>query len=188
MPLSLDRPVRARTLRAERTCGIRSRGPGAFGLAAGFLLHSVVAPVGCHSRSDGPGVEVAIQHWLRCTECDEGQLETLVLFRDTAIPGLEDALLAGPPQGDLDRFRQSLHEDYDRLVDRAASLRMVPELSRQDYVDIHESNLIAREQIRAATALHAIGGNEAITVLEAAANTNLRSDVLALIRSLLNDW
>jgi hypothetical protein len=94
----------------------------------------------------------------------------------------------GPHERDLAEFRISLGEDYDRLLARATDPQTEPSLSRDEYVEIHLSNVVARERLRAAYALKAIGGNEARAALEGVLLTTAREDVLGEVGALLDSW
>ena len=147
-----------------------------------LLLHT---PSGCRSEEGDPFLREAIDLWLGCTECIEGELDAVLRFEETAIPELRDALLVGLPDTAVLVYRQSLDADFDRLRNQAIREGTNLRIAREQYVDSHTANVVARQQIRAALALHALGGAEALDALEAGLASGARGDVIETVQSLL---
>ncbi len=113
--------------------------------------------------------ETSILNWLECEECRPAQLKSVVQLGPGIIPFLALALEQGPSRAksaDLVRFLETRHtalQNYQNSHPHTSFL-----LNKEDYVQVHLSNLVTQYQIHAATALGAIGGPLAKQVLRQA--------------------
>lgn len=129
----------------------------------------------------------AVVAYAECEECESGELDAVVRFREKAVPTLVAVLERGPSEAKMAEHEFGLRRTYQNLQEYA---RKHPEgkvsLSEQDYLRTYRDNYKALYQVRAATALAAIGGTNAKKALEQASQRNdLRADVLKDIKKLL---
>jgi hypothetical protein len=127
-----------------------------------------------------PSAAEQVKSWLECEECTDGELRHVVRLGDEAVPGLAAALQHGPAEESLARLRKGLLATYAQLKDYGP----VP-MTEEEYVRTYTENVVALYQVRAATALGAIGGAEARRTLEKALGRGDRQDVQQAIRTAL---
>ena len=127
----------------------------------------------------------AIDRWLLCDECVDGELDSILRIDSRAVPTLINTL-QGPSPDRVENIRRQLAADYARV--RTAAAPDSPALSETDYIRLYLSNHRAAYQTRSAIALGRIGTDDAVAALQdAASDTTLRSDVLDVIRTSLID-
>jgi len=124
--------------------------------------------------------------WLECEECTKGELQAVVKLGAAALPSLVASLREGPSQASHELLRRHLITTYQELkkyetIHPEAKVAM----SEAEYVKTYVDNYSALYQIRAATALAAIGGSEAKRALEEATQAPLRDDVKAAVKDSL---
>jgi len=128
----------------------------------------------------------AVIKWLQ-HDCEEGDLEAVIRFREAVLPGLIAALEKGPPEESRELVRKAAEASYDELIEQA---RRKPErrvASRRDaYVNRNVENFDAQYRVRAGQALAALGSPEARQTLERSLNQIKREDVRLTIEALLN--
>jgi len=127
-----------------------------------------------------------ILSWLHCEECTSAQLMAVVQLGPKAVPYLTSALQDGPTlieQVSLRRFLQRRYAELQKYVSSHtdASLPM----TEKEYISFHTSQLTTQYQVRAATALGAIGGPSAIQALKLSANQELSREVLDVVKHAL---
>jgi len=126
-------------------------------------------------RADARRTMVA---YLECEECTEGQLEAVVKLGETIVPSLAASLHAGPSPASLEVLRDHLETNYDRLQKYGRTHREARlEMGKGEYVRTYTENFVALYQVRAATALGAIGGRKAEEALKKSLELRLRGDV-----------
>jgi hypothetical protein len=128
--------------------------------------------------------------YFECGECNDGQLQRVASLGDYAVPSLSATLKNGPSNASNERMRLHLVEQHRRIVEyrrthsgpaRAPTPDDEPQFVRQ-FLD----NYKARYQIRAATALAAIGTPDARKALEESLQGDrLRSDVRDVVNEAL---
>lgn len=152
-------------------------------LAAGTAIAQPANP------NSPPRVEAARQalvEWFECEECEEKQLETLLRFRAIIVPSLRAALTEGMGPASEELLRRDLARHYDELLRYAETHpNAKPGSSREEFVEMNVSNYQARYRVRAAQALAAIGGAEAVRALEEGAKRTERRDVAREIETAL---
>lgn len=119
-----------------------------------------------------------IQSWLECDSCDEKELEPVIKLGGKAVGSLKTALIEGPPDGDLALLRSNLRATYQKVKKRAdAAGKPSPTQTEEAFVNTYENNYVSLYRIRAATALGAIGGEQARQALDEANKQRYRKDV-----------
>jgi hypothetical protein len=121
--------------------------------------------------------------WLECEECTGGELDAVVKLGEIAVPSLAASLRSGPSQASRELLWRNLVGTYQKMREYETTH---PQLSispgDEEYVKNYMANYIALYQVRAATALAAIGGSDAKRALEEAMQAPLRDDVKAAVR------
>jgi hypothetical protein len=132
----------------------------------GRCLAAVVAVVAACKAPD----EGAVRRWLRCEECNRGELEAVVKQGDAAV-GLLSAAAIGPPKRERERVRIQSQDRYARLH---------PSMPESVYVAHYDSNFVANYQAHALVSLNAIATPAAKAALyQAMQNDSIyRRDVL----------
>lgn len=152
-----------------------------------ILVLGVVVALAATALFDPPPSprERAVQAWLGCEECQDGQRARVVSYGDAVIPLLRQALLGGPSPAQ----RAVMRDKYVTLYNSIQSAGLpagTPAVTRDEYVRRALSNHVATYQMRAAAALGSIGGPRATAVLQTALNpagvSNYRADVIATVR------
>jgi len=143
-------------------------------LACCFGLVAAAAGVGGETGQDAAD---AVGAWLNCEECEDGELNAVLALGDTALPSLRQALLQGPSAAELEEARSHLMASYDGILPYWPAESGSPPPTRDEYVRMYLSNLVARYQKRAMIALETLGGRQAIQALEEALREELRDDV-----------
>ena len=120
--------------------------------------------------------------WLECEECTDGELEAVVKLGVVAVPSLAASLREGPSPASRELLRRHLITSYQKLKKYEATHpeAKVP-MGQAEYVKTYMDNYLALYQVRAATALAAIGGSDAKRALEKALKAPVRNDVRAAI-------
>jgi hypothetical protein len=120
----------------------------------------------------------AVEAWLNCDECTDGELAAVRTLGETAVPQLAKALLDGPSPESREVIRQQAMAAYSRSGVRSPSGRK--------YVTQLVDNYVANHQERAAVALGEIRTPRAIAALDEALLPSRRSqyrpNVLRAIR------
>jgi hypothetical protein len=151
-----------------------------------LLLAIALSAGGCSAPSRASAV--AVDRWLTCEECNNGELAAVLASGAQAFGPLRERLLTGPDPSKLHRLENGLAQRAHRLQD---SVPLPPNhvppahgqltVDEQRYVDTFLSNYTAIVEKRAALALAKIGGPEAKALLQQAGTLNLRSDVHTFI-------
>jgi hypothetical protein len=140
---------------------------------------------GRFSQEEAALASEALTKWLE-QDCEEGDLKSLIQFRQLTVPGLIAALNEGPPPATRELVRRLANESYDELLEQA---QRKPERriasGRDAYVARDVDNLDAQYRVRAAVALAVIGGPDARNALENALRRMTREDIEMAIRELL---
>jgi hypothetical protein len=138
------------------------------GRTARLLAGMLVALTACAP----PPSEMAIDRWLRCEECNRGELDSVVAFGSQAVGRLVGAL-DGPSAAELAWVHQ-------QSVDRYTRLRPAAFGDSSRYLGHYDSNFVASYQAHAAIALGRIGTPEARAALHQAMRNDsvFRHDVL----------
>lgn len=113
-----------------------------------------------------PREEIAVQRWLLCQECVEGELAAVVALADTAV-GVLGRALKGPPPAGIRNMRSQMQDAYRPIP--------APLVSESVYVNHFVDNYVATYQSRAAIALAEIGTPRAQALLLSAAFTDSTS-------------
>lgn len=125
--------------------------------------------------------------WFECEECETGQMEAVVKHGETAIPSLIATLRSGSSPASREFLRRQLDLRYTELK---AYERTHPAVkvagTRAEFIEMYLSNFDAQYRVRAATALAAIGGQQAEEALRDALDTSPREDVRATIANALD--
>ncbi|MBI3983059.1 MAG: carboxypeptidase-like regulatory domain-containing protein [Gemmatimonadetes bacterium] len=119
----------------------------------------------------------AIDAWLHCTECIDGERARVDSIGERAVPTIARALI-GPSDGRIRIMRQKLEADYQSFGNTA--------LTADQYIDsVMLRNFVATYQKRAAISLGDVGGDRAQRALQAALDSGTqrgyRTDVIAVI-------
>jgi hypothetical protein len=151
-----------------------------------ILLSAALAACALLTDARAQTPSEALIQWLQF-DCEEGNLQAVIRFRQAVVPGLIAALENGPPDESRERVRKAAEASYDELIEQA---RRKPErrvASRRDaYVNRNVENFDAQYRVRAGQALAALGTPEARQALERALNQVKREDVRSTIEALLN--
>jgi len=147
------------------------------------------------SRSCDPAARAtearrAMVEYFECGECTDGQLKRVASLGDYAVPSLSATLQSGPSNASIERMRQHLSEQHQRIVeyrrDHAGPARAPTPDDEPQFVRQYLDNYKARYQVRAATALAAIGSPDARKALEESLQGDrLRSDVRDVVNEAL---
>jgi hypothetical protein len=128
--------------------------------------------------------------YFECSECNESQLKNAADLGEYVVPSLRVTLEQGPSNARTERQRQFLSQAHKRIVTyRQTHPGPGPAPTADDeprFVQAFLANYKAQYQIRAATALAAIGTPDARQSLEQALQQqDLRADVRAAIGRLI---
>lgn len=135
-------------------------------------------------------VALAVDRWLTCYECFDGELEDVVRAGDAAVPRLASALRGLTPARRTG-LQASLSTKWRRTAAWVVERGRSPAISEAEYVGLHVDNYVAFTQERAAVALGAIGSadsRDALMEADAAARDGsivFRDSVLRTVRTLL---
>ncbi len=127
----------------------------------------------------------AINAYLECEECNNGELEALLKFGPILVPSLSAILLGSAPwaSGVYKSQLRLAYRDMKKYEDTHPDAKLPME--EEEFVKTYLDNKAALRRIRAATALAAIGGDEARKALEKALELPLRDDVKLVIKNSL---
>ncbi len=124
--------------------------------------------------------------WFECEECETGQMEAVVKHGENAIPSLIATLRSGPAPASREFLRHQLDLRYTELKEYERTHPAVKVAgTREEFIEMYLSNFDAQYRVRAATALAAIGGQEAKEALRDALDKSPREDVRMVIASAL---
>lgn len=130
-----------------------------------------------------PGERARVEHWLECEECQGTELGSVVSLGPRALPTLGRSLTIGPGMRQISVLRDHLRSSWNSLV-QYQSAHGLPSvgMSQSEYVDRFVGNYDATYRVRSAIAVAAIGGTQALALLQQASTlSGLRSDVRARI-------
>lgn len=160
----------------------RPQAPTRRATVTAVLLGAVFSVAGCHPLSQSD--QVALDRWLECVECNQGELTAVLARGALVLPPLRQVLLQGPDSTKLRVLEDYLAQRAQRIQDSVPLPPIHPpphhgqlNADAQLYVDTFLSNYTAVVERRAALALAKIGGPEAKVALQQASALNLRSDV-----------
>jgi hypothetical protein len=134
-------------------------------LLIGMVLSSATAMGQGLSRSESEQAAQVLAAWLESEHREAALLEPVVRYGQAVVPSLTSALNNGPSAARRERLRRLLDEGYDADAKRAKAKLA---LSKADYRQHYMSNFDALYRVRAAQALAAIGGDDAIKALKEA--------------------
>jgi alpha-tubulin suppressor-like RCC1 family protein len=149
-----------------------------------FLVSGLgVVLVACGSSNED---RAAAANWLTCDECLAGELDSLLLRGNGAVPVLAQAL-GGPSPAHVAAVREQFRASYAQRAD--ASHGRPLRVTEEEYVRRFLGNYIATYQSRAAVALGRLETWRARRSLRSALRNEAlyRPDVATLIRSALTD-
>lgn len=107
--------------------------------------------------------------YLECIECVDGELAAVGALRDTAVPVLGQALIAGPPVERVEHLRQHLDSMYLLVQDDIAQSGETEDLpDRNASVGVALGNYEATYRARAALALGRIRTPDSRRLLDSA--------------------
>jgi hypothetical protein len=128
----------------------------------------------------------AIRNWLQCEECTPAQLQAVVRLGQKAVPFLTYTLQQGPSYMERISLTRFLQRRYAEILEYKASYSKTRlPLSEREYIIFHVSQLETQYQIRAATALGAIGGPSAKIALEQSLDQELSEVVRRVVKEAL---
>jgi|SRR5262245_1978265 len=128
----------------------------------------------------------AIAAYLECEECDSGELEAVVRLGQKIAPSLAAILRDGPSPATRELYRRQLLATYKGLKEYEANHpKAKAPMEEEKYVKTYLDNQAAFHRIRAATALAAIGGEDARKALEQAQEAEYRDDVKLAVKAAL---
>ena len=158
-------------MRTGRRLSTSRHGCRAVRPAATALIGLMVVLTACDPT---PRERRAIQRWLLCDECSDGELDSVVAAarRNRVVDALGDAL-NGPPVAGRENIRLQTQAMYERIPS--------PLVPQAEFVQHFVDNYVATYQSRAAIALGRIGTPRARAfLLEAVRNDSIpyRDDVL----------
>jgi hypothetical protein len=148
------------------------------------LIAAAMWLVACQT-SDLP-IPPSVQFWLDCEEC-AGQLDTLKVIGQPAVPVLSEVLRNGPPASRINRLEKyldSLHGALARHVHTHPNDGPLP--GKRQYIDSYVGAFSDRYRLRAAVGLATIGGPEARAALDSALADSSRPRVWATVRLALD--
>lgn len=132
-------------------------------------------------------VHRTILNWLDCEECTAAQLQAVIRLGPKAVPFLAAALHQGPTFVALVSLTRFLKRRYAELQKYKATHQDAPlPLNEREYIELHVSQLTTQYQIRAATALGAVGGPSARLALEQAMDLELPEVVRSVVKDALS--
>lgn len=154
------------------------------------LLALTTCSRSCDPAARATDARRAMVEYFECAECNEGQLSRVTSLGDYAVPSLSATLKNGPSNASIERMRQHLIEQHQRIVAYRATHpgpEPAPTPDEQPrFVQMFLDNYKARYQVRAATALAAIGTPDARKALEESLQGDrLRSDVRDVVNGAL---
>ena len=115
-------------------------------------------------------VQGALDAWYTCIECQDGELDKLIRYRDLVEETLIVTLRDGPSPARKTQVEELLRESYQSSPSQT--------ISEDRYVELFMANADAKFRTRAALALGKIRTPNAVKALkEAEGNKNLREDV-----------
>lgn len=125
-----------------------------------------------------------IDGWLECTECLEGQLDSVVAIGRGAVSLLGEYVRNGPPADRLRQFRARADSLHRSLVayDSAHGLSAPPATTPVNRTDRYAANYVALYRVRSARALSRLGGSQARQALDDALALQLPPHVRALVQ------
>ena len=168
-------------------------------LAIGAILHPIIAPAAADIPSSGscaemvepfgsplelsPVVRTTLLNWLDCEECTGPSLKAVKELGPSVVPYLACTLYTGAPSGKLVPLARFLKQRYGELLQyKATHSDAVVSLSESAYIATHLSHLQIQYQLRAATALGAIGSPSARLALKKALDPALHLDLSEVVR------
>lgn len=99
----------------------------------------------------------ALDSWFNCVECTAAQLAAVAALGDAAVPELNNALRAGPPQAQRNAQRKFLETRWKKMDAYAKAHPPQPLTeSQSQYVDGYMEQFVLTHRARAARALGAI--------------------------------
>lgn len=120
----------------------------------------------------------ALIAWFECVECNDGELDRLLSYRDVIEGALISTLVNGPSPSVRASVEHELRANYRSLPK--------PRISEKEYVASFSENVDAGYRVRAATALGKLRTQSALEALRReAASTEQRDDVRAACRRAL---
>jgi hypothetical protein len=160
------------------------------GVGALLALACTMAEVSCQRSivavPDAAAARRAMVAYFECEDCIDGELAAVVRFGPSIVSSLAATLRGGPPPASREIVRSRLARAYGGAQDPSWRPSDDPNAWNQgEYVQHFLDNYVALYQSRAALALGAIGGPNALRALEEAARLPLREDVLETINDLL---
>ena len=157
----------------------------------------VIVLAGCAGRSgpvtpapDPDTLRRAVDRWLSCVECADGELRDVVAVGDPIVPVLESAAEGLSPAREAEVVT-ALSAKWRRTARLVGTRGRAPAMSEREYVSLYLDNRRALAQERAARALARIGSSDAEGALRrieaggAAGSIPMRASTLQLIRDLL---
>lgn len=130
----------------------------------------------------------ALITWFDCVSCGKAELDAVISHGQSVVPSLAATLNAGLSAADRRALQESFAVRYDELDQQARRDPKFKMKSTKDqfvarYVDEYD----ARNRIRAAEALGAIGGSNARAALKTALGNARRADVRQAIGEALEE-
>ena len=120
----------------------------------------------------------ALDAWYTCIECQDGELDKLIRFRDLVEETLIITLKSGPSPARRAEIEARLRSAYKSSPSQT--------ISENRFVELFIDNADAKSRTRAAAALGRIGTDNALRALkEAERNEKLRQDVRLAARDAL---
>lgn len=137
-----------------------------------------------------------VEVWLGCSECDGGELDSVVARASLAwerrplVSALATAAYRAPDDVATAGLRRALSIRFVADSALVLSLTGSPPAGwppRSEWVQRQVENRVAVRQVRAAIALRSIGGPDALLALDSLAALRPRSDVAVLVDSLRSE-
>ena len=149
---------------------VQPRGPSSrvVLVVVAFAIAATCSPPASAQQDD---VSRKVQAWMRCQECNGGQLRAVVALGSAAVPALRTILIQGPPEADIAVVQRSLNA-------LAGSPGATPAPSAAA-IARQLRNFASGYRIRAALALGEIGGAEARAALCAGRGAGATPDNVA---------
>jgi hypothetical protein len=110
----------------------------------------------------------AIDAYLGCTECWDGELDQVVALGERAEPALCPRLMVGLTDEERSAYEASLRDSYAQLRDYLADHGEEPSMSEEAYVATYLGNMVAVNQARSAYAIELIDSPHTLPMLEGA--------------------
>lgn len=141
----------------------------------GRVVVPVLVGLACARAPAPPVAQERLTAWLECVECDQGELDSVVVhgtaLRDTLVAVLRD----GPPRAREDALRRRLSASRAVLESDAVTRSPAPLMpDSATYTAAFLAALRDRYRQRAALALAVMGGHPGRAALEAAALDSLQ--------------